>query len=256
MIVVEMKNLAIGYEKPLVENINVEISSPSFVQIMGPNGVGKTTLLRTLIGVLKPIKGRIYINREDVTGNPSRAGLYTSYVPQIATYVLGEVFPITVWEFVEFEAVAYAKSSNVSIKNVKKKIEEVLKLVDIPKELWYKGVHRLSGGQRQRVLIARALIRNTPILVMDEPLSAVDIDGKISITTLIKNLKNEGKIIITTCHDPSILIENTDYLMILAKGGYVYGKPEEVLKPSVLENIYRGCFVEYEKHVHLYDYHI
>ncbi|MEM4584677.1 MAG: ATP-binding cassette domain-containing protein, partial [Ignisphaera sp.] len=115
---------------------------------------------------------------------------------------------------------------------------------------------KLSGGQRQRLLIARALVKDVPMIVMDEPLSAIDVEGKIVVANLIKVLRDREKIVITTCHDPSMLIEHTDYVMILSKGSYIYGKPEEVLKSSVLEKVYRGCFTEYEKHIHLYDYHL
>uniref|UniRef100_A0A7C4H4F0 Metal ABC transporter ATP-binding protein n=1 Tax=Ignisphaera aggregans TaxID=334771 RepID=A0A7C4H4F0_9CREN len=256
MVLLRIEELAIGYERPLVENIELEIVSPSFIQIMGPNGSGKTTFLRTLIGVLKPIKGRIYIDGEDVTGNTAKSGKYISYVPQIATYVLGEVFPITVWEFIEFEATVYAKTLNIARESIRKMVKEILELIGIPRELWYKGVHKLSGGQRQRLLIARALVKDVPMIVMDEPLSAIDVEGKIVVANLIKVLRDREKIVITTCHDPSMLIEHTDYVMILSKGSYIYGKPEEVLKSSVLEKVYRGCFTEYEKHIHLYDYHL
>ncbi len=251
-----MKELTIGYEKPLVSHINTVFRSPTFVQVMGPNGVGKTTLLRTIIGVLRPLKGRVLVDGVDITGNPEKAGRYVSYVPQIATYVLNNIFPVTVWEFVEFEAWAYARRAGLRKDDVVKLVEEVLEEVAIPRDLWGRSVGKLSGGQRQRLLIARALLKRTPIVVMDEPLSAIDIEGKSVVASIVSKLRDEGRIVIVSCHDPELLLEKTDYIMLLGYGEYVVGKPEEVLRLPILEKFYRGSLVEHGKHIHICDYHM
>lgn len=256
MVVLKIDNLDIGYNMPIVRNIDINIKSPAIIQIIGPNGAGKTTLLKTLIGILKPLKGRILVDSIDITSNPEKAGRVISYVPQITVYVLGNVFPITVWEFIEFEAKSYAKELGLRNKDIVKLIENILNLVGIPRDLWNKGINKLSGGQRQRLLIARALIKNTPIVIMDEPLSAVDIDGRATISGIISKLKNEDKIIIVSCHDPSMFMKYTDFVMLMANGSYIFGKPNEVLNPYILGKIYRECYIEFKDHIHLYDYHI
>lgn len=249
-------SLCIGYDRPIVRDINIEIRSPAVVQVMGPNGAGKTTFLRTLIGVLRPLSGRITINDEDITGKPEKAGKFVSYVPQIATYILGNVFPITAWEFVAFEAEAHAMRIGVKRSAVPKIVEEALSMVGIPRELWHRGIDKLSGGQRQRLLIARALIKDAPVMAMDEPLSAIDIEGRTVMAHMVGKLREMGKIVIVTCHDPVLLLPHTDYIMILGGGSYVFGKPDEVLTPGILDKMYKSCFAELEKHIHIYDYHI
>jgi len=257
LVELRLEDLSIGYDKPIITNIDFKLRSPVLVQVMGPNGAGKTTLLKTIIGVLKPLKGKIFIDEEDVTGNPEKAGTYISYVPQVSTYVLGNVFPMSVWEFVEFEAKAYMKRLGLHKNGLSKFIEEILNTVGIPKDLWHKGINKLSGGQRQRLLVARALLKkNTPILALDEPLSAIDIEGRAVIANIVGKLKENNKIIIITCHDPELLMDFTDYIVLLGRGIHVFGKPKEVLKPSVLSELYHASYVELEKHIHICDYHI
>jgi len=251
-----MEELTVGYEKPVISRINAVFRSPAFVQVMGPNGAGKTTLLRTIIGTLKPLKGRVYIDGDDVTGSPEKAGKYISYVPQIATYVLGNVFPVTVWEFVEFEAEAYAKRIGLRRDDVVKLVEKALEEVAIPRDLWGRGVDKLSGGQRQRLLIARALMKRTPVVVMDEPLSAIDAEGREIIAGIAARLKEEGRIVIVSCHDPELLLEKTDYIILLGYGEYMIGRPEDILKTQALAKLYRGGLIEYGKHVHICDCHM
>ncbi|MEM1645158.1 MAG: metal ABC transporter ATP-binding protein [Ignisphaera sp.] len=256
MVELKLENIIIGYNKPIISDISITLKSPALVQVMGPNGAGKTTLLKTIIGVIKPLGGKVFVDKDDITGNPEKAGVYIGYVPQIATYVLGNVFPISVWEFVEFEAEAHMKRFGLRRDNLSKFVEEVLNTVGIPKELWHKGINKLSGGQRQRLLVARALIKNTPILALDEPLSAIDVEGRTVMANIFSKLKEDNRIIIITCHDPELLINFTDYVILLGKGMYVFGEPEEVLKPSVLSKLYYTSYVELEKHIHICDYHI
>jgi zinc/manganese transport system ATP-binding protein len=255
LVSLKLEDLTIGYDKPVVSDIDLELRSPALVQVMGPNGAGKTTLLKTIIGVLKPLKGKIFVNNDDITGDPEKAGRYISYVPQIATYILGNVFPITVREFIEFEAKVYARRTRSRV-DVDKVVDEILEIVEIPKELWSKGIDKLSGGQRQRLLIARALIADVPIIAMDEPLSAVDVEGKALLSNTLSKLKERNRIVIITCHDPELLMNYTDYIMLIGNNTYVFGKPDEVLQPHILAKFYRSSFIEFEKHIHICDFHL
>jgi zinc/manganese transport system ATP-binding protein len=255
LVTLKLESITIGYDKSIASDIDLVLRSPALVQVMGPNGAGKTTLLKTIIGVLKPLKGRIFVDSEEITGNPEKAGRYIGYVPQIATYILGNVFPISVKEFIEFEAKFYAKQAKGRV-DIDKVVEEVLKIVNIPEELWSKGVNKLSGGQRQRLLIARSLVVDTPILAMDEPLSAIDVEGRVLLANIVGKLKEKNKVVIITCHDPELLLNYTDYVMILGNNTYIFGKPSEVLQPNIIAKFYRSSFIEFEKHLHICDFHL
>lgn len=249
-------NLDIGFDKPLVRDINIYIEKPSLVQVMGPNGAGKTTFLKTLAGLIKPLNGRIYINGVDVTGSSERAGRFISFSPQIVASKQGETFPISVWEFVEFGADLCHKKRGAGISKIelRKVVKDALDSVGISQELWGKSIWRLSGGQRQRVFIARTIACDTPIILLDEPLSSIDPEGKAEIANLIGSI-SKSKIVIATCHDPEMLLRYTDLILLIGKGRYVVGKPENVLTGDVLREFYGESIVEFANHIHVCDYH-
>ena len=192
---IKAENLAIGYSEPIIENINFVFTRPSLIQVLGPNGAGKTTFLKTLIGLLRPLRGRVLIANEDVSGKPEKAGKYVGYVPQIFAPTHSP-FPVTAWEFVEAGLMLYSRWPRIiASKDIRNRVKEVLELVDLPKSVWNKSIWKLSGGQRQRVLIARALINDPPILILDEPLAPVDPAGKALLAELIGKLGKEKLII-------------------------------------------------------------
>ncbi|MEM2389234.1 MAG: metal ABC transporter ATP-binding protein [Ignisphaera sp.] len=256
IVVLELKDLTIGYEKPLISNINIELKSPHILLIIGPNGVGKTTFLKTLMGLVKPYAGRIYVNKIDITGNTEQAGMFIDYIPQLSGMASITSFPITVWEFIEFGLLMHLRKLNLKIgKNeVRKIIKEVLNMVKIDEGLWHKSIWKLSGGERQRLFIARVIANNQSIILLDEPLSSIDPEGKTGIIDIISNLRKD-KIIIITCHDPEMFLPITDDIMIFGKGTYYIGKPMEILKMDVLKKVYGKSAIRLKDHVHIYDHH-
>jgi zinc/manganese transport system ATP-binding protein len=253
----EVIDMAIGYEKPLIEGISIKLESPLLLQVMGPNGVGKTTLLKSLAGLLKPLKGRVLVNGVDVTAKPELAGRFMVLLPQLAMTKQVGLLPVSVWEFVEVGARLCYRKRGVEIgrEELRSRVRESLERVELEPSTWGKNIWKLSGGQRQRALIAKALACGAPIMLLDEPLSSVDPEGKIDIAHLFNELKRDS-IIIVTCHDPEVLLEYTDTIMLLGKGFYVIGEPAEVLRSDILRKVYGESIVEFAGHIHVCDYHV
>ncbi|MEM0474328.1 MAG: metal ABC transporter ATP-binding protein [Zestosphaera sp.] len=253
-----MLDLTIGYAKPIVDGINAVFREKTLTQIIGANGSGKTTLIKTLVGILKPLKGSIFLYEEDVTGSPERIGRYVGYVPQIFTPSYFP-YPVSVEELIESSYLLYRRKwpRTLSSSDVKKRVEEVLDLVELDKSVKNKSFWELSGGQRQRVLIARALIHEPKILILDEPFSSVDPAGRVSLASMmIKLLKSRSTTVIMSSHDPTLLLQHTDNLLLLGNGKWFFGSPEEILKENILKEVYGEAITTHEKHVHIHDYHV
>uniref|UniRef100_A0A7C4BD21 Metal ABC transporter ATP-binding protein n=1 Tax=Ignisphaera aggregans TaxID=334771 RepID=A0A7C4BD21_9CREN len=252
----EVIDMAIGYEKPLLEGINIKLEKPLLLQVIGPNGAGKTTFLKTLAGLVRPLKGQVLVNGVKATANPEVAGKFMAFLPQLATTKQVGLLPISVWEFVEVgvRLCHRKKGKEISREELRNSVREALKHVELEPSVWNKNMWRLSGGQRQRALIARVIACDAPILLLDEPFSSLDPEGKFDIAHLLGGLRKE-KIVIATCHDPELLMVQTDLIMFMGRGFYIVGKPSEVLRGDVLRKVYGESIVEFADHIHICDFH-
>ena len=250
-LVVDKITVVLGSEVVL-EDVEFEVSGPGLMQVLGPNGAGKTTLFNTILGLLRPVKGCILIDGLDVTGNPRLAGKYVGYVQQFAG--LGLENPITALELV---AGAYLLRQQKPPRLFRRKTAlrralKVLKKVGLDEHVSNKPLVQLSGGQRQRVFIARALVFDPPVLIMDEPFSAVDPQGRVELAKMIGELAKE-KLVIISSHDPTLLVEYTSKVLLLNRRVIAFGEPEEVLKEDILRKVYGGAVLVYATHVHISD---
>jgi zinc/manganese transport system ATP-binding protein len=238
-----------------LEVAELEITGPSLVQILGPNGAGKTTMLRTILGLVKPVLGTVKICGREVTGNPLEAGRYVGYVPQLT--FSKSPYPVTGWELVEYEYLLRSSKPPRLFKSNKAQdaVRKALERVGLPPDAWFKPIDELSGGQRQRVLIARALVHNPPILLLDEPFSAVDPRGRAELAKLIGSLAKE-KLILVTSHDPMLLLNYTNYVVLLNRKVVAYGPKEEVLRLDILRKVYGEAAIPVTYHTHISDSHI
>ncbi|MDM5263492.1 ABC transporter ATP-binding protein [Sulfurovum sp. XTW-4] len=200
MSVIDIKNVSFAYDKQMIlENINLNVEEKDFLAIIGPNGGGKSTLLKLILGLLKPQKGSI-----SVLGKaPSKSLTQIGYVPQNTN--VNTDFPIKVIEVVMMGHVGGKKPLFGYGK------EEILcamgALTQVGMENFAQTkIGALSGGQRQRVMIARALCAHPQILILDEPTSSIDISGQKEIYELIKKL-NESITILVVSHDISVILE-------------------------------------------------
>lgn len=192
--VIHIDNLYFSYGRlAVLENISLDIEEGEFVGIVGPNGGGKSTLLKVMLGLLSPDKGTVKIMGK----SPARGRSAIGYVPQYANFERD--FPITVLDTVLLGRVT-PKSSMLGYSAQDIQLaEQALRETDID-NLRHRILNTLSGGQLQRVLIARALVGNPKVLILDEPTSNVDTRMEEDIFDLLKKL-NEKSTIIVVSHD-------------------------------------------------------
>ena len=200
MFVVQIENLSFAYEKDLIlEDINLTVEEKDFLAIIGPNGGGKSTLLKLMLGMLKPKKGSIQVLGKAASKNLSHVG----YVPQNTN--VNTDFPIKVIEVV---LMGHVGAKNPLFGYGKDEIACAMgTLAQVGMQEYAQSkIGSLSGGQRQRVMIARALCAHPHILLLDEPTSSIDIKGQKEIYELLK-LLNQSITIVVVSHDISVILE-------------------------------------------------
>ena len=196
--IIEFRDVSFSYSnQKIVESINLKLYPNDFMAILGPNGGGKTTLLKLILGVLKPDSGSIRIFGE----KPEKARNRIGYVPQYGEF--DKHFPISVLQTVLMAELTHKSWFPFYQKQMINKAENVLNKMQIG-SLATKKMDELSGGQKQRVLIARALMSNPEILLLDEPMASLDPEVEKDIYVLLKEL-NQTKTILFVSHDINVI---------------------------------------------------
>ncbi|WGI17554.1 metal ABC transporter ATP-binding protein [Methanonatronarchaeum sp. AMET-Sl] len=227
---IKLENVSISFgETRALENINLEIKDGSYTALIGPNGGGKTTLIKIILGLLKPDKGTI----EVLGKSPDKAKGEIGYVPQYSDF--DPEFPINVKEVVQMGR--YGKTGLLDILNQKDReiIRKSLEKVDMQDHMDRK-ISDLSGGQHQRVLIARALATEPEILVLDEPTASIDQKIKQNIYSLLKKLNKTGITILLSTHDTTVFHLDMDSIACINQRLIYHGEDEIPLK--VFEEAY------------------
>lgn len=229
--IIELQNLEIGYDgKPLVAPINLKINDGDFWCILGHNGAGKSTLMKTILGILKPVSGKIIFPKG---GRPT-----FGYVPQADT--IDSIYPITAREVVELgRAARYGITKRLSSKD-KEVVEQSMAATESTSYA-HRSFRDLSGGQKQRVLLARALAVDPQIMVLDEPISGMDLAGEKAIMDLIKKLDaDRGIITLMITHALSVVANYGEQILYVdkVKRKVLYGPINEVLTPTNLGELY------------------
>lgn len=194
MNIINIENLSFKYKANyILEDINLSVNSDDFLVIIGPNGGGKSTLLKLILGLLKVQKGKIEnrLKKEQL-----------GYVPQNTNLNIN--FPITVLEVVLLGTLGAKNRFFSYTKEQKNRAYEALKQVNMS-EYANQKIKDLSGGQRQRVFIARALAQEPKVLLLDEPTASIDVKGQKQIYDLLKKL-NENICIVVVSHDISVML--------------------------------------------------
>ena len=223
---IEIKNLTVAYgENIALEDLNLNIEVGSLMALVGPNGAGKSTLIKTILKFLKQITGEIKINAKTL-----------AYVPQRNS--VDWDFPTTLFDVVEmgcYGRVGFFKRVN---KEEKQKILKAIEQVGMS-EFKDRQISELSGGQQQRTFIARALVQEADIYLMDEPFQGVDSTTEKSIVEILKKLKSEGKTIIVVHHDLQTVPTYFESVTLINKTVIASGKVSEVFTQDNINIAYR-----------------
>jgi ABC-type Mn2+/Zn2+ transport system ATPase subunit len=205
---VSLHDVTLGYDSaPVVNGVTLAVYASSLIGLAGPNGSGKTTLFRTILGLLPPIGGTL--SRSCPLSN-------FGYVPQSAA--LDPQFPLSASEVVEMGAYGRVRPYQFLPSSEKERVKEVLHQVGLP-HLATRSFFSLSGGQKQRMLIARALMVNPKIMILDEPLSGVDEESRRSIAELLSKLTREaGLAVFFSSHDLEMVERVADSIVRIDKG--------------------------------------
>lgn len=187
-------------DRPAIRNISLEVREGELVLISGPNGSGKTTLLETILGLLKPEKGKIYVLGYEIPEQAFLARKHCSYLPQDFMKPAGEPFSLK-------EVVAMGLSPMRPLGRLSQRDwDDVFRLLNLLgiRELAERPFGRLSGGQQQKAMLARALIRNPKLLLLDEPFSSLDMESRAQLSEqILPELVRRGTTVVMVSHDAS-----------------------------------------------------
>lgn len=223
---IEIKNLTVAYgENIALEDLNLDIEVGSLMALVGPNGAGKSTLIKTILKFLKQITGEIKINAKTL-----------AYVPQRNS--VDWDFPTTLFDVVEMGCYGRVGLFKRVSKGEKQKVLKAIEQVGML-EFKDRQISELSGGQQQRAFIARALVQEADIYLMDEPFQGVDSTTEKSIVEILKQLKAEGKTIIVVHHDLQTVPAYFESVALINKAVIVSGKVSEVFTQENIDVTYR-----------------
>lgn len=229
-------HLTIGYKSKkgtvvTAENLNLNLRSGKLISLIGANGIGKSTLLRTITGIQPPLSGSVFLNDKDISTYNSLA------LAQNLSVVLTEKLPssnLTVFELVALGRQPYTNWIGSLTPEDITKVNEALSLTQIS-HLAHKKHFEISDGQLQKVLIARALAQDTPLIILDEPTTHLDLLHKVSLFKLLKRLTQETqKCILFSTHDMDLAIQLSDEMIMMT--------PEFVVQDEPCNLISKGSF--------------
>ena len=223
---IEIKNLTVAYgENIALEDFNLDVEIGSLMALVGPNGAGKSTLIKTILKFLKQITGEIKINGKNL-----------AYVPQRNS--VDWDFPTTLFDVVEMGC--YGRVGLFKRVNKEEKAK-VLKAIEQVGMLDFKDrqISELSGGQQQRTFIARALVQEADIYLMDEPFQGVDSTTEKSIVDILKKLKSDGKTLLVVHHDLQTVPTYFESVTFINKTVIASGKVKEVFTQENIDKTYR-----------------
>lgn len=231
----ELKNISFSYgNKDILKNAGFVASKGEFVGILGVNGCGKTTLLKTINKINKASSGEILLDGKsllDLKGD--EIAKKVAYVPQM----MNESYEINVTEFLMMGRKPYVSwgfsDNDIDI------VADIMKELSI-EHIAEKGFNELSGGQKQKVLIARALVQEAEVYILDEPISFLDIKNQIEVLKILKKLaKEQGKIVIVVIHDLNMAMKFADKILLVKEGkDFACGPTMDVLNSENIQAIY------------------
>ena len=235
--IIRLNELSVGYEgNAIIENIDFVIGKGEIVTLIGPNGAGKSTILKTVSRQLQPVSGVAYVNGRELDGYDQ--GELAKVLSLLLTERIDPEY-MTGRDIIETGRYPYTGKMGILSESDHAVVDNVIKLLGI-QELADRLFRKLSDGQKQRILIGRALAQEPEILILDEPMSYLDIRHKLELIEILRKLKTEKNItIVMSLHEFELAKVIADKVICVKEEGIGRtGKPEEVLQSSVIKDLY------------------
>lgn len=246
--VLHTNNLTIGYKDkskilPVAKNINIELKNGQLVSLIGANGIGKSTLLKTLTGIIQPLFGSVFINNEPLES------LSNKQLSQKRSVVLTDSLPpsnLTVYEIVALGRQPYTNWLGTLSQLDKDKIEEAITATEI-KSFAHKKHYEISDGQLQKALIARALAQDTPLIILDEPTTHLDLVHKVTLLQLLQKLAHKtNKTILYSTHDVDLAIQLCDEMIVCTENKITQNSPCKLIEEGVFNTLFKNKNIEFD----------
>lgn len=244
--VVSFHGLSAGYvhagkRDKILDSVSGEAARGEIVAVMGRNGTGKSTLLRTMAGLQKPLGGVIYYNGKDISSIPGNE------LAKIAGYISTEpvrAAGMSVYDLVSLGRIPYTGiMGNLSAADIEAVNDAMEKASVIP--LRHRYLTELSDGERQKAMIARVLAQNTAVMLLDEPAAFLDAGAKYEIMHLLHRLAEEEKrTIIYTSHDIEIAVRHSDLVWLVSDGGITAGAPEDLMASGAFSRLFESDYLK------------
>jgi len=246
--ILSTSNLSIGYQSKkekntIAENLNLTFEEGKLISLVGGNGIGKSTLLRTITGIQKPLAGTVTLKEKEIH-------LYDSLsLAQNLSLVLTEKLPpsnLTVFELIALGRQPYTNWLGKLSKEDLEKINQAIMLTRV-EHLLDKKHHEISDGQLQIVLIARALAQDTPLIILDEPTTHLDLFHKVSIFKLLKKLSQEtNKCILFSTHDIDLAIQLSDEMIVMSESSVEQDQPCNLITKGVFNTLFKDSSITFD----------
>lgn len=237
-------DFAYSGEKLTLKNVTLDIRNPQLISIIGPNGVGKSTLIHCMNKILSPTRGTVFVDDIDVSQiKVKELAKKIGYVP----YSANDTFPLTVIDTILMGRNPHS-TWKTDLKDDMKIVKEVLEMMDIV-PLAMRPFNELSAGQHQRVMLARGLAQEPEILLLDEPTANLDIKHQIDVIRLLKKLSiKKNIVVIMISHDLNLAAKYSDNIIMMADGGvFAVGTPKDVITEDNIRSVY-GVEAELVEH--------
>ena len=234
--IVEIRDVSVGYPNGVValEGITLDVEDKDLIALIGPNGAGKSTLIKVILGLIKPTSGTVRLfGSEDLTKNLK----YVGYVPQSAQAKDINV-PFSVYETVMLGRTPHAGLLHGTGAKDRQKVEEMLKLFGIF-DLKDRKIGQLSGGQSQRVFLAKAMVADPKLLLLDEPTSGVDTSSKAEFYSTLDRLNKEtGITVILSSHDIGVITKIANRVLCINRSQFFCGENADFNASTEIHKMY------------------